>query len=84
MVGFEGSGPDQVVHKNKSITRVIAQNREYPIFMRELDLRERLDNIPWCVGDAIGLHDSKWSEADGSTITATILEIIGVKEFPNA
>jgi hypothetical protein len=81
MVGSEGGGPDQVVRKNKSITRVIAQNKEYPIFMRELDLEERLDNIPWCVGDAVGLHSSKWSEANDSTITAMILQIIDVKEL---
>lgn len=84
MVGSEWSGPDTMVHQNKTIIRVKAQNQEYPNFMRELDLEARMDNIPWCVGDVIGLHGTKWSEANDSTITATILQIISMEETSDA
>lgn len=73
MVGCEGDRPDGMVRT----TRVKAINPFWPnLILRECEIRDRDDNVPWKVGDEIGLNQGVWTERNDAKVYAVIVEIL--------
>lgn len=73
MVGREGDRPDGMVRT----TRVKAINPFWPnLILRECEIRDRDDNVPWKVGDEIGLNQGVWTERNDAKVYAVIVEIL--------
>lgn len=73
MVGCEGNRPDGMVQT----TRVKAINPYWPdLILRECEIQDRQDKVPWKVGDEIGLHQGIWTERNEAKVYAVIVEIL--------
>lgn len=74
MVGFEGDRPDGMVQT----TRIRAVNPFWPnLILRECEIQDRCDKLPWKVGDEIGLNQDKvWTERNNAKVYAIIVEIL--------